>query len=77
MHHRTLHHDYDREKVGQRGNDHNVIPSPDIKQLPMIPFVNAQKYRKKTPTVSSGYFLEERNHKDASIEVTHEANIKI
>ena len=36
------------------GVTHSGIPSPDIKQLLIIPLGNLPYYRKKTPTVSSG-----------------------
>ena len=46
--------DYDKEDVEKCGVTHSGIPSPEIKQLPIIPLGGVPYYRKKTPTVSSG-----------------------
>ena len=40
--------------MGKRGSIPSGIPSPEIKQLPIIPFGNDPHYRKKIPTVSYG-----------------------
>ena len=39
--------------MDKRDVTHGVIPSPDIKQLPIIPFVTVSYYRRNNPTVSS------------------------
>ena len=43
--------------MGKHGSIPGGIPSPDIKQLPIIPFDNEPHYRKKNPTVTSGTSL--------------------
>ena len=51
------------KKVDKRGFTQSVIPSYDIKQLPIIPFGNVHNYSKKTPTVYSGYSLKTETRK--------------
>ena len=54
---------HDREKVYKRGVNHSGIPSPEIKQLPIIPIGNVPTYTKKNPTVSSGASLKTETRK--------------
>ena len=55
--------DYDKEKVDKRGVTYSGIPSPDIKQWPIIPLVNVPYYRNINPTVSSGTSLKTETRK--------------
>ena len=41
----------------KRAISNSGIPSPDKKQLPIIPLGNEPYHRKKNPTVSSGDYL--------------------
>ena len=45
--------DYDKEKQDKHGLAYIVIPSPDIKQLPIITLVNVPNYSEKIPIVYS------------------------
>ena len=40
------------DKNGKRGIIHSGIPSPDMKQFPIVPLGNEPHYRNKTPTSS-------------------------
>ena len=46
-------------KNEKHGSIHSGIPTPEIKQAPVIPFVNEQQYRKNTISSSVSYFKTE------------------
>ena len=43
--------------MDKRGYNQSGIPSPDIKQSPIIPLGNVPNYSKKNPTYSYGNYL--------------------
>ena len=52
-----------KKKVDKHGVIHSGIPSPEIKQLTIIPLGNVPNYRNKIPNVSSDTSLKTETSK--------------